>query len=296
MNRKLLFGFVSLVFVAALLFPAVKALTPNDTDPAAVSITVASQVMVDITPASLSWTGVNPGSEATSGGNIGGGIWAIEIENIGSENITGIWLNTTYETSNPFGSGDPLSYDAGNMIKIARTQSGPYYYADKVEWNQTKVPIYVTLPANTNMSGRFRDGNHEWFFAVVDTGSGCQSGALYLASDTGSGATLAGAHNETQTGDVDLTDGEVAHTFTSGVTNVTINGAQYDVYVPATCDYVVFKHWDVDTAPAPQVAEYLNTGTFTPGDLTEAYVKAVVPYGVAVGTVKQGTLTVLVTA
>ena len=58
---------------------------------------------------------------------------------------------------------------------------------------------------------------------------------------------------------------------------------------------MVFKHWDVDT-PGAQVSEYFNTGTFTPGNMTEAYVKAYVPYGVAAGSVKQGTLTVLVTA
>ena len=238
MSRKvaLFLAVLAVLFAAVMYTPAALALTANDTDPATVTITVASQVMVDITPAELSWTGVNPGSEATSGGNIGSGIWAIEIENIGSANITGIWFNTTYETSKPFASGNPQAYDAGNMVKIARAQDGTYYYADKAEWNQTKVPIYVTLPANYNMTGRFRDANHEWFFAVVDTGSGCQSGALYLAGDTGSGTTLAAAHNETQTGDVDLTDGETAHTFTSGVTNVTINGEEYDVYVPASCD------------------------------------------------------------
>ena len=285
------------IFAMALFSASTAALTANSTDNSTVNVEVAGQIMIDVSPAELSWTGsdaINPGAVSSSGGNIGNGIWALEIENIGSINVTAIWFNTTAESSNPFGTGSTNAYDAGQFVKISRTQSGTYYYADKVEYNQSKVPIYVTNPASTALSGRFRDANHEWFFAVVP-GTDCSDGTLYVAGDTGSGTALASAHNESQTGDVDLTDGEAGHTITSGVTNVTINGEAYDVVVPADCSKVTFKHWDYDVPGGAQVAEYFNTGTFTPGNLTEAYVKAYVPYGVHYGSVKTGYLTVLVT-
>ena len=297
MNKKLV-GF-SLFLVAVLLAVGVtKAATTAGN--ATVDINVASKTAVDVTPTAISWSGIQPGSVT--------GETAIELENIGSVNVTKIWFNTTYEGSNPYGTGLNGNYDAANFLQLSNESNGNFYFVNRVEYNQSKWPIYLTTPSGAVSSGRFREGNHEWFWALVPGASGkCNAtdAEFYLASDTGSGATISGAHNETQNGDTDLTDGEVAHTMSVGTsplnnwgyTQVSINGHDYDVVVSSDCNEVVFNHWNKDLAGASDAStntEYLLQETFTPGELAEAYVRAAVSYGVALGNLKQGWLTVIV--
>ncbi len=296
MNKKIV-GFS--VFLLAIVLSAGISMAAQTAGNSTVDINIAGKTAVDITPTSLSWTGVNPGSVTSE--------TAVELENIGSNNVTKIWFNTTYEPSNPYGTGLNSDYDAANFLELSNESGGNFYFVNRVEYNQSKWPIYLTVPAGTDSSGRFREGNHEWFWALDDTdGNGCNATAnLYIASDTGSGATLAGAHNETQDGDTDLTDGETSHAISTGTapnndwgyTTVTINGHDYDVVVSSDCKKVIFNHWNKDLAGADQAGtktEYLLQGTFTPGELAEAYVKAAVSYGVALGNLKQGLLTVIV--
>ncbi len=296
MNKRVV-GFS--LFLLAVLLAARVTEAATTAGNATVDITVASKTAVDVTPTAISWSNVQPGSITTS--------TAIELENIGSTTITKIWFNTTHENSNPYGTGTNTNYDAANFLQLANETGTDFYFVNRWEFNQSKWPVYLTLPAGTDSSGRIRVGNHEWFWALDDTdGDGCNATAnFYLASDTGSGATLAGAHNETQNGDIDLTDGEVSHAISTGTapnndwgyTTVTINGKDYDVVVSHDCTQVVFNHWNKDLAGADQAGTntaYLLDGNFEPGQLTEAYVRAAVSYGVALGSLQQGWLTVIV--
>ena len=296
MNKKIV-GFS--LFLLAIVLSAGISMAAQTAGNATVDITVAGKTAIDITPTALSWSGVNPGSITAEK--------AIELENIGSNNITKIWFNTTHEDTNPYGTGLKGSYDAANFLQLSNESGGNFYFVNRWEFNQSKWPIYLTTPTGTDSSGRIRIGNHEWFWALDDTdGNGCNETAnLYIASDTGSGATLAGAHNESQNGDIDLTDGETPHAISTGTspnnnwgyTTATIDGKDYDVVVSHDCQKVIFNHWNKDLAGADQAGtktEYLLQGTFTPGQLTEAYVRAAVSYGVALGDLKQGWLTVIV--
>ena len=297
MNKKIV-GLSLLLLAVAIGIGTVRA--AQTAGNATVDINVASKTAVDVTPTAISWSSVQPGSIT--------GETAIELENIGSVNVTKIWFNTTYESSNPYGSGLNSEYDAANFLELSNESNGNFYFVNRVEYNQSKWPIYLTVPSGTVSSGRFREGNHEWFWALVPGASGtCNAtdATFYLASDTGSGATLAGAHNETQNGDTDLTDGETAHTMSVGTaplnnwgyTTATIDGHGYDVVVSSDCKEVIFNHWNKDLAGASDAGtntEYLLQGTFTPGELAEAYVRAAVSYGVALGDLKQGWLTVIV--
>ena len=89
----------------------------EDDEGSTIDITVGSQTLIDLTPASFSWTGLNPGDVGT--------VHQAQIENIGSTNLTHIWFNVTQPTSNPYGTGSNGSYDAANFVWISR-ETGTY--------------------------------------------------------------------------------------------------------------------------------------------------------------------------
>jgi len=70
---------------------SVTAINSDDSDNSTVTVNVATKIAVDISPAELNFTGIEPGQTQTQDEN---GLTAIEIENIGSENVSQVWLNT----------------------------------------------------------------------------------------------------------------------------------------------------------------------------------------------------------
>ena len=319
-------GFLAALLVLGLLLamPA-KSLTADDIDNSTIQIDVSQVAIVDITPNLLAWSGASPASIAACDNtkvycydSTGTARYGIEIENMGSRNITAIWLNTTFESAYPFASGNPGAYDAGNFVAVSKTNStsrASYEFVNRVEYNATKWPIYLKLPANTASSGRFRDGNYEWFWALVPGAGGTcnETGAAIYISGYSGGSTSAvsNIHNETQDGDTDLTDNAATLTNLAtnpefGYVNVTFvtpeGNMEYMVLAKSDCSAVVMNHWNMDwsdLAPgtAAQYVWYQGTdGYLTPGNLTEIYVQARIPYGVHYGQMKNGVLTVLSTA
>ncbi len=324
MNWKNILSIAGGVLFAFAVILSVAGHSDTDFDNATVDISVAGQTWIDITPEQLSWTNVDPASVPdcdntlnycfdTTNGDSGVPRYGVEIENIGSKNISLIWLNTTYESSNPYASGLNTAYDAGNFVAVATGSGhGPerrasYYFVNRVEYNQSKWPIYLKLPTGTVSQGRLRDANYEWFWALVPGASGkcnASDAGLYF-SDTSSASSI---HNETQTGDTDLTD-DANYAVTAGQfgiqerTFTTPEGdMNYTILIDPDCNYVVFDHWNPDFAdvgfsanPAytPYVWNSASAGNFTPGELAEIYVQTRVSYGVAQGNLKQGYLTVI---
>ncbi len=303
------------------IFLSVAGHSETATDNATVDINIAGQTWIDITPEQMTWSGVDPASVGDCDNtknycfdSSGDPRYGVEIENIGSRNITHIWLNTTYESSNPYASGNNLAYDAANFVAVATGSStGPasrvdYYFVNRVEYNQSKWPIYLSLPAGTASQGRFRDANYEWFWALVPDSSThkCNdTNAQLYFSDTSATVSI---HNESQTGDTDLTD-DASNAITAGPmglqerTFTTPEGdMNYTVLIDPDCKYVVFDHWNPDFigntfTTNPSYTKYVwnetTQGNFTPGNLTEIYVQARISYGVAQGNLKQGFLTVI---
>ena len=278
----------SIVFflaVASLLSTVVVASAPdeNSTDTVTVSITISSESLIDVRPETVSWiTGI--ATQNATGGSL-------TIENIGSVNVTKIWANVTQPGSDPFG-GAAGGFNAGNMIGLRNTTSGAYYLVDRLEFNQS-LPSYVTLPTDWNMSGRFRMDNEEFFFAVINgTGGNCTDGDIYI-SDT--------AHNQSQEGDIDLSD-NTPTTLTSegswGFGEFDFdNGEGYCVGVNAGCTQAKILRWNMDADTSDTCSSgykgYVYQGQLGPGQETNAYIAARVPYGVTAGSLTAGTLTIL---
>ena len=303
----------TLLVLLTLLVVPVKAVEVNDTDIVSVDVVVANKTMVDVNPAAIRWEGVEPGAV---GGpeleTLGPGFYAIQIENIGSHNITHIWFNNTYPSSRPFATGSSTSYDAGNFIALRREgASTDFFFPNRVEYNESRSLVYLKdpegdMPPNDWYYGRFRNTSYEYFWMVKPgDGTYCNSsGTTFYIGNT--------PHTESQTGSTDFSQSAERTAVTLAQSGEWSYGdipaghalENYEVAVYYTCDKVIFYKWNMDMpgATSSSNAEYFwsaDSGDWpgyplVPGNSTVAEIRAYVPYGVYEGLVKQGTLTVLV--
>jgi hypothetical protein len=283
-------------------------------------VTVSEKTMVDIQPDLLAWQNVPPGSETLVSQAVGFPKEAVQIENIGSTNISYIWFNNSYPNNMPFGSGDPSEYDAGNFVIIRRNQSGAdWFFPNRVEYNESTI-IYLQLPSPESdwAHGRFRSANKEWFWAVNASSGVCNESNFRIGKVV---------HNQSQLGSVDLRACDAGLTATGGnpcregdLTATTMapyangewgwsdlymgdntNYENYTVAVYHNCSQQVtamFYHWNKDAPGAQEGAihpEYFHATKLNPGEHIVANVKLRVPYGTAAGNIT-GALTVTVQA
>ena len=295
-------GFLILLLTVLLLFPAVEVTGVNVTSNYTISISVgiAELTQIKITPNSLNWSNLNPGEKGVG--------QAILLENVGSTNISKIWINNSYPSEIPFGKQDFSKHDAGNYIVIKRNSSGEkWYFSNLVEYNESEL-IYLTLPSGTDTHGRFRDANHEYFWALVnDTTGGCTNGTFYIGVEP---------HNSTNDGTIDLSNcqansllvanptggcrsGDLTSGGNYGYADVTIGNYtagewwNYSIQVNMACTQVTFYKWNQDQAAAANTVNdaAFSESTIYPGGNLIFNVRADVPYGTPVGT-KTGALTI----
>jgi hypothetical protein len=277
-----------------------------------VQVNVAEETIVNINPKSLIWIGnesVYPGSSGTAK--------QVQVENIGSTNISYIWFNNSYPSSNPFGSGIQGNYDAGNFVAIKRTTDPDteYSFPNRVDYKEDYNLIYVNVPTDYRY-GRFRYAGEEYFWAV-DT-------AADVSGDcNGTGTTFCvgkQAHDETQEGSTDLTSCDATLTGTAGnpcrCGTLTQDATQtawaygdvyvgnntgyhnYTVAVHQSCNTTMWMRWNKDGPGAGTAShvEYYRNETLVPGAVETADVKVYVPYGTASGNSTNGTLYVIAMA
>jgi len=311
MNKKIVLALVGIAIVALLVlfWLPIKVSAVTDTDIANITVQVATKTAIDVNPAALAWLGVDPG---TVGGPsqeaLGPNYYAIQIENIGSHNISKIWFNATYPSSRPFATGTNASYDAGNFVVLARESSNNFYFPNRLEFNESRTLVYLRDPSNnlppdgTHYSyGRFRNTSFEYFWMVDRSDVNCDGNTFYIGNVP---------HTESQTGTTNFVSGDFSTvTLTASTSHpgwcyadITVGGAggePYTIYVKnETYDQVFFVHWNKDWGEGSN-AEYFwdmsgNPGyPLVPGNSTAALIRVFVPYGVHEGYVKQGILTVI---
>ena len=290
---------VMAVILAAMLVSIMesKAYAASTTSNASVTVTIGAVTIVDVTPQTMDFGIAYPGSIDYNYTDGGVTLTQIQIENLGSTNITRVWFNVTQPATNPFGTGDPTAYDPANFLTLKRTTDTTYYFIDRKEWNSTYQIIYLKLPSNWKTYGKIRDANHEYFWTI--------NGSLTACNETGNTLVIGlTPHNETQTGTIDLDTGNVwIGTINAGnvgddwgiVDAANVGGAQYCIAVYKDCSLLRVYKWNPD---APEAATCttdsdFNTGIMYPGDSIIADVALHVPYGVPQGTLSTGTLTVL---
>ena len=281
---------------------------------ATVTVTLQSRTWVDVSNDHMSWTeNVEPGTvpnclstddDCVSVSGRSNTVYAMEVENIGSENVSKVWLNATMPSSNPFASGDGNTYDPGNFLAVTNniTGEGSYYFINRVEFAMPRAPVYLKRGSIPNdRTGRFRNASKEWFWGL-NKSSGCnETGTQLYIGDS--------AHDPNGAmGDIDLTDNTPWTLTTSstdntyGWANITIGGEEYNVAVPSDCSRVIFYKWNMDLPGASETgtnAAYIFDNEteghdFAPGNYTPIYVEARIPFGTYVGTLPTGYMRVIV--
>lgn len=281
-----------------------------------IRVTVSEKTYVDINPDELNWTGGDAVEPCASGVEK-----AVQIENVGSTNISYVWFNNSYPSDSPFGTGDPSEYDAGNFMVIrdnASAGEASYFYANRVEYNETQL-IYLTFDAAyANNHGRLRRAEGEYFWGIDPDGTECNSTSANFVIGVV-------PHNRTQMGTVDLQQASCTAGLTASAAacrygafegtdgtwawaDVVVGDLSgtywnYSVAVNASCDVVQFVKWAMDapgsTAAGNDFASYFvydGSTVLNPGANRIANVKAKVPCGTAAGNVGNGRLTVIAMA
>jgi hypothetical protein len=298
----------------------------NGTDNSTVVVSVAEKTAVDISPDKLNYLGIDPGSvnaTATDGGDES--YDSVEIENIGSTNITHVWFNASVPADRPFGTGVPGEYNAGNFIQVKPTgdkstkSPGYFSFVNRKEFSTSNIPEYVFREDNTWEIGRFRVADQEYFWAAQ------QGSADGTACSTGTDTFRVGnaAHNKTATGSNDFrngagefsnydlsdgSDGDAGDVVVSSAVN--ISGANYRVEVdcdPGTSQVAVTRSRynpelaeDELTSTVGNGAEFVlnetasSSSALQPGEHFNIDTRVSIPQGVAQGSVTDGFLRVLV--
>jgi hypothetical protein len=253
----------------------------DSTQNTTVNVTVGSVTSLDVRPTELSYGSLDPGNQKNSSED---GYTGVEVENIGSNNISDIWAEASQPTTDPFGTGTSDAYDAGNFIQIstetakngdytsepwsasvASTDATRLHYVNRVEFSDVPTPTYIDtlnsgqedqldytsggITSNSLEStvGRFREGD-EWYFYTVYFEGTCSSSSeaeLWVGNDP---------HRPTELGTTDFTDTSNVDTYdiqsTSGSNNYGVTNSTVSL--------------DVSTYDSPlnyDVFTYCGTGT-----------------------------------
>jgi hypothetical protein len=286
----------------------------NDSETAFVTVTISSKTMIDITPANFAWT-VDPGEACgralTNGAcnETSGNFIAMQIENIGSWNISKIWFNSSHPTQSPFGTGHTTYTDSGNYVVLSANESSyDFYFVARAEYNVTRELVYITDPDGNmppNISkytyGRLHNGSMEYFWFIDAVYPTCNASTYIRIGKT--------AHSKTSTGSVDFSNGanydEITPLTKRGVYALgDINTGPLDGYSVAITNStagckVIFSHWNkdypFDTMNEATYAYNNPSDPLVPGDSIAMNIGVIVPYGIHVGQSNQGRLTVFAT-
>ncbi|MFB6217434.1 MAG: hypothetical protein ABEJ72_10815, partial [Candidatus Aenigmatarchaeota archaeon] len=99
--------------------------TVDDSEGGTFSVSISKELQLDVSPNSMSYSQVDPGSANYTSDS---GYSGIEIENIGSQNITNMWVGASApipgasanNLNRTFG-GTAAAFDAGNFIQVRPT-------------------------------------------------------------------------------------------------------------------------------------------------------------------------------
>jgi hypothetical protein len=296
MHGRLLIGSFLLLIFAGMASGA-------DTDDVIIGINITQSISIDVSPNTVNWTGLNVGET--------GDPEYLTVTNVGSVNITSLRANITNDASNPYGTGDPMNYNAGEFILMNTTSAG-FFYVNKVNWNES-IPGDVTNPTD------FTEGANTGYFGIIRTASDSDVAQDYYyftnrTSESGDCLTstanlLIGNEpkNVTSQGSVDFSDSGEYTSFTvpAGGDGVDLGSGDFSGYcalVADDCSTVTLTRWntDLDTNSNCSNDQIFYDGTtpdeLEPGSYTWFWLEPKIPGGVPDDDVSQGTLTIIASA
>jgi len=271
----------------------------TDSEGVQVNVTVSTQTRIDLNPNSIGWGPTEPGTTNNTH-------FSLELENIGTRNITTVYVDASNTASNPFATSDPSRYNATEFVLLNSSTAATFYYADIMTWNESK-PGYITAPADwvegpsSGYFGKFRTVSlgsgtadtgqqYYWFTNKSGAGTNCSNGSVYLATTP---------RTETQDGTTDFTtvtpETLTASGGTWGYSNIDAGGDAalklYAVGVSADCSQVVIFRYNKGLCASCTDANYIYNSNLMPGAKTGFWAALKVPQGVPDGALSSGYLT-----
>ncbi|MBW6451792.1 MAG: hypothetical protein K0B02_03615 [DPANN group archaeon] len=284
--------FTILIFI---LFNNTFALAAETSDTITVNVNISSVGLIVVTPTALSWLALNPGSD--------GSVENIRIKNIGSINVSNIYLDTSTivdEDTNPLLTASAIYYSAAGFIFVQNTTDTEYYHAGRLEWNLSTVLTDEVL----DLGGSTEVFGHGWYRNA--TGNEylwkVENGTNGLCNNTGTTFNIKNAPENITDVNRDLSTGlSTCGSVTAGTnwgtfacTDGPLSGQC--VATSTACDKIhIYKYNIASSFPACANAVYLMEDNLIPGAETFIYVFASIPLGMPSGDAIQGTLTITAT-
>ena len=278
----------------------------NTTEQANVTVQVTAVTMIDLNPTTFSYV-AQPGQAC--GKDISGGLcnetgnnyFAIQVENVGSWNVTQIWFNASQPSQSPFGVGSNAYVDPGNFIVLTTNETtDDFYFVDKKEFPTVRSIVYLrdpdgNMPANLTKFnyGRLHNASSEYFY-MLENSSG---GSTCKASEISYIRLGVNPHTTTEIGSTDFSTGagtnyiQINLSARTGqgqlfaIGNVSVGPlAGYAVAVENTTCNVRFSKWNKDFPFDSSAANYSFVGVLTPGDSLAKKMGILVDNGIYTGT------------
>jgi hypothetical protein len=177
-NAMPLFVILLLIAFSFFLIPAAVIAASNTTT---INVSIQAVGRIALVPDFLNWSNVEPGTA--------GGEQTVEIQNIGSINVTNIYayFNTlAVEASTPYGSDDASSYSSTGVIVMRNQSESNMYFNGRIEWNWTTTISNIDL---SNIDdpvawGFFKNASHEYVWAIGNgTGGLCNNSGVQFGID-----------------------------------------------------------------------------------------------------------------
>ena len=286
----------------------------NQTEQANVSVTVSAVTMVDIAPATFTYI-ASPGQAC--GKDISNGLcnetannyFAIQVENIGSWNVTKIWFNVSQESQSPFGVGSDAYVNPGNFVALSTNETtNDFYFVDRKEFKELRNVVFLrdpdgNMPANLTKFnyGRMHNGTNEYFYMIENsTYGGCNvSGISYIRVGVNARSLVQIGSTDFSTGpsvnyiQINLTTRSQAGYPAYAMGNISTGALSgYAIAVENTTCVVRFSKWNKDFPFDVGASNYSFSGMLTPGDSLAKKIGIIVPYGIYAST-KTGQLTAI---
>jgi hypothetical protein len=173
----LLLSAIAIVMIS-LSFSAISFAAYNTTT---MNVSIQAVGLITLQPTFIGWWDLGPGST--------GGTQTVEIQNIGSINVTDIYAyyNTlTVEPTRPYQSDDAASYASGDVIVMRNQSETKLYFNGRIEWNWTNIisNIVLTNVPNAVAWGFFKNVTNEYVWAIGNgTGGFCNDTTAHFGID-----------------------------------------------------------------------------------------------------------------
>ena len=283
---------LAVAFLALGMILSIGSAAADKTQDSTVDVNVSKVTQLDVRPSTLSYgTGdsadLEPGNDLEVSDN---GYGALEISNIGSEEIAEVTAEATMPSNQSFGRegissvGTGEQHDTGNFVTVStETADDAQYniptgalaeipnmtYLNRAEFVEESPPTYIqTNDASDSIDpdsftteepevGRFRVGGAEYFFVYYSSGSG--DWTLRIGETP---------HTSTQLGTVDFTnEGTDYVSYTDGDTDVTsvseggfrVDGHEFVSFDEGDSSFTGQSLLDGDTANATAVSAVAGT-------------------------------------